>query len=242
MRRQSSENVSPSDLWPDFWKSVDVFSIKGKIEPISYDSYKKDVFGPGLQKIANARADSSPSIDQILKSDPNSDPKSNPRQKYSPFKAGRILNLMNKFPDEASHQDLYMEALDCVLESVTRLYPPHHIFGGASLTGAEANSFITHECLTALTRIAEVLEKRAEEHKAVSDLIVAIDKWCTDPDDCISRVHANSFSVYLHDQLSRLENPVGLTPVVQSLGAFGASLASNRVENHCPCLGAGLWC
>jgi hypothetical protein len=95
-------------LWPDFWKSVDVFSTKGKIEPISYDSYKKDVFGPGLQKIANARADSSPSIDQILKSDPNSDPKSDPRQKYSPFKAGRILNLMNKFPDEASHQDLYI--------------------------------------------------------------------------------------------------------------------------------------
>ena len=153
MRRQSSENVSPSDLWPDFWKSVDVFSTKGKIEPISYDSYKKDVFGPGLQKIVNARADSSPSIDQILKSDPNSDPKSDPRQKYSPFKAGRILNLMNKFPDEASHQDLYMEALDCVLESVTRLYPPHHIFGGASLTGAEANSFITHECFTGFVEV-----------------------------------------------------------------------------------------
>src|SRR5271155_4365103 len=101
-----------------------------------------------------------------------------------------------------------MAALDCVLESVTKPYPPHYILGGASLTGTEANSFITHECLSALAGIALVLEKRPEEHAEVASLINHIDKWCFDTDDCISRIHAKSFDTYLRDRLGRLENAV----------------------------------
>ncbi len=224
MRRQSKQDSLGPDFWAEFWKSLDTFYTKGKIEPISYDSYRATIFEPSLRKIAAARSDTTPSIDEILGH------KGQPDPSRSPFKAARILSLMNKFPDEESHQDLYMEALDCVLKSVTRAYPPHYIFGGASLTGTEANSFITHECLTALADIAVVLEKRSEEHRAVSSLIDQIDKWCSDSDDRISRIHATSFGAVLQDGLSRLENPVGLTPVFRKLMTFIPMFASDKVD------------
>jgi len=221
MRRQSRQDGSAPDFWAAFWKSVDKFYVKEKIEPISYESYRTNIFERSLDKIANATGIT---IDEILK------PKGESDRPRSPFRAARILSLMNKFPHEQSHQDLYMESLDCVLKSVTQPYPPHYIFGGASLTRTEGNSFVTHECLTALSGIALVLERRSEVHKAVSNLINQIDKWCSDSDDCISRIHATSFGTFLRDALSRLENPVGLTPIVKRLTTFDSIFASDKVD------------
>jgi hypothetical protein len=106
MRRESHLYGSASEFWAPFWKSVDTFYTKDKIEPISYDSYKKSIFEPSLSKIAEATTGSTPSIDDILR------PRGQTKPAPSPFKAARILSLMNKFPDEKSHQDLYVAALD----------------------------------------------------------------------------------------------------------------------------------
>jgi hypothetical protein len=44
MSRESRPDGSTSDFWVSFWKSVDTFNTKDKIEPISYNSYRKSIF------------------------------------------------------------------------------------------------------------------------------------------------------------------------------------------------------
>jgi adenylate kinase family enzyme len=213
----------------------------GKIVALSYEPYRLGVFTRSLVRIANASQPSSPSvpnqtpanpppapgepkrltIDEVLRS--SAVPGETPA--WTPFNCARVLALLHKYPAEDTHRALYMEALDGVLVAVTQAYPPHYVFGGASLTGGEPHAYVAYDCLTALAGLADVLEQRAKEHKDLSELLEKTDKWFTDRNDPFFKTYpdAASFLGFLRDQLAGFRNPVGLSALILVLEKFARS-------------------
>jgi adenylate kinase family enzyme len=212
----------------------------GKVVALSYEPYRSGVFTRSLVRIANAK----PSPPTGPKQTPPSPPPGLEEPKpltidevlqsravpgetraWSPFNCARVLALLHKYPAEDTHRELYMEALDGVLLAITQSYPPHYVFGGASLTGSESHAYLAHDCLMALAGLADVLEQRAKEHKNLSELLGKTDRWFTDDDDPFFKAYSDaaSFSDFLADQLAGFRNPVGLSTPMLVLEKFAPS-------------------
>ncbi len=212
----------------------------GKIVALSYEPYRLGVFTRSLVRIANAKP-SSPSVPNDAPPSPPPAPEepkpltidevlhstavSGETRAWTPFNCARVLALLHKYPAEETHRALYMEALDGVLRAITQSYPPHYVFGGASLTGGEAHAYVAYDCLMALAGLADVLEQRAKEHKTLSQLLGKTDKWFTDGDDPFFKTYSDtaSFSGFLRDQLAGFRNPVGLSAPILVLEQFASS-------------------
>jgi adenylate kinase family enzyme len=196
---------------------------EGKLEAIPYESYWNAVFERSLDYIATAQADDkkgarSPKVSDILREKKDPGAAQNLFDTREAFTCSRVLDLLDKYPKEGTHGDVYMEALDKVLEELTHAYPPYNLFGGASLTGTEPHTFVAYECLKSLEGLADVLEKRAREHQLLAELLEKIDKW-RDEDNPIHKIHKKWgwFSEFVASELTRFQNPVGLTEPIKSL-------------------------
>jgi hypothetical protein len=224
--QRGAESSDLTDIRAAISKSLKELHGKDKVAPISYDFYQKMVFKPCLNRIAAAKATSRAksktnpggrlTFNQILDATPQN-------KSWETFNACRILALLHKYPDEKTHQDLYVKVLEVVLRAVTHPYPPHYLFGGASLSGSESHAFISYECLTTLSDLVAVLEQRAKEHKKLAELINDIHSWFSDPESAASRIHELSLRDFLKDRLNQLKNTVGLSRIVQTLRKSGAA-------------------
>lgn len=216
----------------------------GKTVALSYEPYRWGVFTQSLDRIANAKFRVKAStnrrhtlhrakaltIKQVLHS--TAVPGESPA--WTPFNCARVLALLHKYPAEDTHKALYMEALDGVLLAITQSYAPHYVFGGASLTGGEPHAYVAHDCLMALAGLADVLEKRAMEHQAFSELLKKTDKWFIDDQDPFSKTYSSEKSLknFLRDQLAGFQNPVGLSGPILILERFAASSFRRTSTKH----------
>ncbi len=188
-----------------------------KRKPISYNLYRQLVFDESLTVIARAKNDAD--VENVLGKKAESKNTLTAFQDREAFTCSRVLGLLNKYPKENTHGPVYMEALDEVLKELVSAYPPHYLFGGASLTGTEAHAFVAYECLKSLAGLAEVLKKRAQEHETLADLLDTIWKWGDDPHDPIKRTYPEreSFRKFVAFKAGQFENPVGLTNLIEEL-------------------------
>lgn len=188
---------------------------EGKLETIPYESYWNAVFERSLEYIATAPESK---VNEILRRKKDPRATHNLFDRREAFTCSRVLDLLDKYPKEDTHGDVYMEALDTVLEELTHAYPPYNLFGGASLTGTEPHTFVAHECLKSLEGLADVLEKRAHEHQLLAELLGKIDKW-REEDNPIRKIHKEWgwFSEFVASELTHFRNPVGLTEPIKTL-------------------------
>jgi adenylate kinase family enzyme len=196
---------------------------EGKLEAIPYESYRNAVFEKSLDYIATARADGQkgakkPKVSDILGNKKAHGATQTPFDSREAFTCSRVLDLLDKYPKEGTHGDVYMEALDTILEELTHPYPPYNLFGGASLTGTEPHTFVAYECLKSLEGLADVLEKRAHEHQMLAELLEKIDIW-RDEDNPIHKIHKKWgwFREFVASDLTHFKNPVGLTEPIKKL-------------------------
>jgi adenylate kinase family enzyme len=216
----------------------------GKIVALSYEPYRWGVFTQSLDRIANARFRVKASANRrhalhrakplTIKQVLYSTAVPGESQAWTPFNCARVLALLHKYPAEDTHKALYMEALDGVLLAITQSYAPHYVFGGASLTGGEPHAYVAHDCLMALAGLADVLEKRAREHQAFSELLKKTDKWFIDDQDPFSKTYSSEKSIknFLRDQLAGFQNPVGLSRPIVILERFAASSFRRTQAKH----------
>ncbi|HEV7673324.1 MAG TPA: ATP-binding protein [Candidatus Angelobacter sp.] len=188
-----------------------------KLKPISYYPYRNLVFNKTLKYIT---ARDSGKVYKILGNKAERDSIPRPFQQREAFTCACILSLLNTYPRGSTHTDVYMEALDTVLEELVRPYPPHYLFGGASLTRTEPHAFVAYMCLRSLAGLAEVVKKRAKEHLALADLIGEMDRWLSNNEEHpIRKLHNNwsSFEYFVAESARSFENPVGLRSVIEKL-------------------------
>lgn len=188
---------------------------EGKLETIPYESYRNAVFERSLNYIATAPASK---VNDILRKKKEARATYNLFDRREAFTCSRVLDLLDKYPKEDTHGDVYMEALDTVLEELTHAYPPYNLFGGASLTGTEPHTFVAYECLKSLEGLADVLEKRSHEHQLLAELLEKIDKW-REEGNPIRKIHKEWgwFSEFVASDLTHFRNPVGLTEPIKEL-------------------------
>lgn len=188
---------------------------RAKLRPISYSRYRNLVFEKTLEYITGDGPDK---VSTILgdKAEPGSIPR--PFEQREAFTCACILSLLNTYPRGSTHTDVYMEALDTVLEELMKPYPPHYLFGGASLTHTEPHAFVAYLCLRSLVGLAEVVKKRALEHLALADLIDKMEQWFSQEPNPIKKSHTwRSFEYFVAEKARSFENPVGLRSVIEKL-------------------------
>src|SRR6266851_7492425 len=199
----------------------------GKRKPISYNLYRQLIFDKSLKEISAAKEDAE--VKRILGRKADSKKTMRAFRDREAFTCSRVLGLLNKYPRENTHGPVYMEALDEVLRELVSAYPPHYLFGGASLTGTEAHAFVAYECLKSLAGLSAVLKKRAQEHETLADLLDTIEKWY-DRNDPIRKTHGDwkSLREFVASKAGQFENPVGLTNLIEKLKDIFATAACHN--------------
>lgn len=206
-RDSMSRRDAPRINWPSFEKELEdnLKSFdRGKLKPIPYGPYRDLVFNKTLNYFTDRKQ-----VSQILgdKAGRNSIPLFGEQREA--FTCACILSLLNTYPRGTTHDHVYMEALDTVLEELVRPYPPYYLFGGASLTRTEPHAFVAYMCLKSLAELAEVIKKRAKEHLAFADLIFRMEQWFDDAEDPIRKSYPNwsSFEHFVAEKARSFEMP-----------------------------------
>jgi hypothetical protein len=215
-RRRDAPTIASDTFKKELEDNLKSFD-RGKLKPISYDSYRNLVFNKTLKYITDRN---SGQVSQILGMEAKRDSVPHAFQEREAFTCACILSLLNTYPRGTTHTDVYMEALDKVLEELVRPYPPHYLFGGASLTRTEPHAFVAYMCLRSLTGLAEVVKKRAIEHLTLADLIGDINQWLSHNEEHpIRKLHNDwsSFEYFVAEKARSFENPVGLRSVIEQL-------------------------
>ncbi len=94
---------------------------------IAYEPYKTFVF----DKAVNKMAECDPSL--ILGTKPVDKRADEIRQPFDyrdAFTCARVLGLLNLYNREETHKRVYVEAVECVVDALTKPYGPHYAFGG----------------------------------------------------------------------------------------------------------------
>jgi adenylate kinase family enzyme len=233
-KEKKKREKARADFEEKLQSSLKQYDEESKLETIPYESYQNAVFERSLEYIATAEADENKrtrkhKVSDILREKKGHHAAQNLFDRREAFTCSRVLDLLDKYPKEGTHSYVYMEALDTVLEELTHAYPPYNLFGGASLTGSEPHTFVACECLKSLEGLADVLEKRACEHKLLAELLENIDKWRGE-DNPIHKIHKKWgwFSESVASELTRFKNPVGLTEPIKTLkNKFPLTLAQH---------------
>ncbi|HEY6351801.1 MAG TPA: AAA family ATPase [Candidatus Angelobacter sp.] len=208
---KGGEKKARKDFKQDLEKKLGKFK-EGKPEPISYNAYRAIVFEPTLNKIARGKPR------KILGSKTRAGRTPVPFVDREAFTCSCILSLLNMYPCEETHGHVYMDALDMVLEELVRLYPPHYVFGSASLTGTEPHAFVAYVCLRCLKELGETVQHRANEHEKVSALLGHINDWLEKSGPIFKKYKDPEWFVnFVKAEAEQLKNPVGLSAVIGSL-------------------------
>ncbi len=184
------------------------------LNPIPYQDYQRLFFEPSLRKLSEAGPD------QVLRCKPKEQDPPDPFQERDAFTCARLLGLLNLFNTRAdeSQATLYVEAAEFVVGSLARVYPPHFMFGGASLTRTEPHAFVSYHALKSLKGIENIQRHRAKQHEELSRLLSEIDDWCEGKVPIqLLYPYDEDFERYVEEELKRLEQAVGLREVIEAM-------------------------
>src|SRR5947209_3268097 len=198
-------------LEEDFEKNLRKFN-EGRLEPISYNAYRAIVFQPTVDKIIGTNTN------QILGKEARAGRTAVPFVQREAFSCSCILSILNMYPLEKTHGRVFMDALDMVLQELVHRYPPHYVFGGASLTGTEPHTFVAYACIRSLKELAETVQQRAREHERVSALLGHINDWLKKSGPIFKKYGKSKWFIeFVDGEAEQLKNPVGLSAVIRAL-------------------------
>jgi AAA+ superfamily predicted ATPase len=210
------DRVGGGDQFVDFTSFCDHLQQQIRSDgdfSIAYEPYKNFVF----DKAVSQMAEGDPSIILGIKpGDKKPDEIRQPCDYRDAFTSARVLGLLNLYNREETHKGVYVEAVECVVDALTKPYGPHYAFGGASWSGHEAHAFTSYYCIRSLAGIIEILENRKREHQQFSALLRDVADWVEAP---ASRAKLEfpewgNFNTKKQEVLDSLRECVGLTAVV----------------------------
>lgn len=218
---KSVMDLSPSGRskdMEDFWVAIGQHSIAKGSQLVCYEDYKKYIVEPFMRQLRNfsgQQGDTGVEKDNAQGS--------RPFEWQEPLTCAMILSLLNRYNSSTTYPHVYAKAVDSVLSSLTSSYPPHYMFGGASLNKKEPHAFVSYCYLRSLRDTVETLRRREKEHRSMAFLLNEIQSWVEDANSRMRLSYSTGTDlkdIHIEPALSAIPNAAGLEKLIRALREF----------------------
>jgi adenylate kinase family enzyme len=133
--------------------------LMGRQGKYSYSHYKTKIYQRCFERIVELR---SKPMEMLSMWPGNRGPEA--------LSSALVLEMLALESIPENFEQSFLIAVERVLDALTRSYPPHYAFGGASIDHTEPNAFVTYHALRALNGIVNTLAVSASQHNGLLEL------------------------------------------------------------------------
>lgn len=134
------------------------------------------------------------------------------------FSSALMLEMLALKSIPENFEQLFLVAVERVLDALTHSYPPHYAFGGASIDHTEPNAFVAYRALRALNGIVNTLAVSARQHRDLLELTRQI--WASRFPDSSQATEfrvPEAFKKYVLTELAQMPQGIGLWQITDEL-------------------------